>query len=147
MHIRTATNADAPAIADLMGQLGYATGADTISYRLDVLSRTNGEAVFLAVEGDKVIGCLSAHTHELLHMHGRWGRITALVVDADARGLGVGRALIDTAIGYFRDRGCIRVEVTSGDHRPDAHAFYRSVGFVEGARHFVKTLEQAAPST
>jgi ribosomal protein S18 acetylase RimI-like enzyme len=70
-----------------------------------------------------------------------WGRITALVVDAEARRLGVGRTLIDRAANYFRDRGCVHIEVTSADHRPGAHAFYRSVGFVEDERRFVKNLE------
>jgi ribosomal protein S18 acetylase RimI-like enzyme len=141
MLIRTAKDADAAAIADLMEQLGYAAGADLISNKLEVLSRSADEAVFVAVENERVIGCLSAHAHELFHTPGRLGRITALVVDADARGLGIGRALIGKATDYFLDRGCVRIEVTSGDHRPDAHAFYRSVGFAEDERRFVKKLE------
>jgi ribosomal protein S18 acetylase RimI-like enzyme len=141
MLIRHATLADASNIADLMGQLGYDPGTDLIARKLAELSRSADNAVFLAIDGERVVGCLSAHAHELFHTPGRLGRITALVVDADARGLGVGRTLIDRATDYFRDRACIRIEVTSGDHRPDAHAFYRSVGFAEDERRFVKNLE------
>jgi hypothetical protein len=35
--------------------------------------------------------------------------------------------------------GCIRVEVTSGDHRPDAHAFYERMGYKSDCRRFIKT--------
>lgn len=141
MLIRHATDADAAAIAGLMEQLGYPAGADLIAFKLNVLSRSADEAVFLAIDADRIVGCLSGHVHDLFHVPGRLGRITSLVVDAGARGLGVGRALIDKSADYFRDRGCVRIEVTSGDHRPDAHAFYQSVGFAPDERRFVKRLE------
>ncbi|ONF47345.1 GCN5 family acetyltransferase [Methylobacterium radiotolerans] len=141
MRVRTATGADAAAIAGLMDQLGYAAGADLIADKLGVLARSADDAVLLAVKGERVIGCLSAHAHELFHAPGRLGRITTLIIDADTRGQGVGRALIEAATRYFENRGCVRVEVTSGDHRPSAHAFYQSVGFVVDERRFVRKLE------
>ena len=52
----------------------------------------------------------------------------------------VGRALVARAETFFRDAGCIRMEVTSGLRREEAHGFYRSQGFGEIARHFVKRL-------
>ena len=140
MLIRSATIADAAAIAGLVNQLGYETGADLIGHKLDVLSWSADEAVLLAVVNEQVAGCRSAHAHELFHVPGRLGGITSMVVDADARGRGVGRALVDEAMAFFRARGCIRVEVTSGDHRPGAHAFYQSVGFIVDERRFVKKL-------
>jgi len=140
MLIRNALIADAPKIVNLIAQLGYEAGADLIAYKLAALSRSADEAVFLAIDGERVVGCLSAHAHELFHVPGKLGRITALVVDADARGLGVGRALLDWAADYFRARGCIRIEVTSGEHRSGAHAFYRAMGFIEDERRFIKKL-------
>ena len=97
--------------------------------------------MFLAIVDDWIAGCLSAHAHELFHVPGGRGRITSMVVDADVRGHGVGGALIDRAMVFFRDRGCVIVEVTCGDHRPGAHAFYHSVGFAVDERRFVKKLE------
>jgi GNAT superfamily N-acetyltransferase len=141
MLIREATETDAADISRLMSQLGYEVGADLVAQKLEILSNSVDDAVFLAIEGQRIVGCLSAHAHELFHTPGRLGRIMALVVDADVRRLGVGRALINRAKDYFLDRACVRVEVTSGDHRPAAHAFYRSVGFVEDERRFVKELQ------
>ncbi|WP_448955653.1 GNAT family N-acetyltransferase [Labrys neptuniae] len=143
MLIREATSADAPAIAGLMDELGYHAGPALIIEKLDTLARSGSDAVFLACDAEHVFGCLSAHIMELFHAPGRAGRITALVVDAKARGRGAGRALIERACGYFRERGCLFIEVTSGDHRPDAHAFYRAVGFAEDKRRFVMKLRPA----
>ena len=94
---------------------------------------------------ERIVGCLSAHAHELFHVPGRLGRITSMVVDANARGHGVGRALVDRAMAFFQERGCVRVEVTSGDHRPGAHVFYQSVGFIVDERRFVKRLVPPPP--
>lgn len=139
MFIRTATIADSPAISVLMGQLGYPMAIDLVEHKLRSQSTTT-DTVFVAIRGDHIIGCLSAHAHELFHVAGRLGRIMALVVDADARGMGVGRALVEEATAHFLRLGCILVELTSGDHRAGAHDFYRAIGFEEDKRRFVKRL-------
>jgi hypothetical protein len=36
-----------------------------------------------------------------------------------------------------------RIEVTSAEHRDEAHAFYRAMGYRDAARRFVKTLGQS----
>ncbi len=132
---------DADAIAGLMDQLGYHAGPELIAAKLDVLSRSADDAVFVLVDGEQIVGVLSGHCHELFHVSGRLGRITSLVVDATFRGLGYGCLLVDKAIAFFQARSCVRVEVTSGDRRLGAHEFYRSVGFVEDERRFIRSLE------
>jgi hypothetical protein len=37
------------------------------------------------------------------------------------------------AESFAADHGCVRIEVTSADHRADAHAFYRRRGYVDQA--------------
>ena len=86
MYIWTATGADAAAIAGLTEQLGYSAGTKLIAHKLGVRARSADEAVFLAIDSYRVIGCLKAHVHELFHALGRLGRITALVIDDKARG-------------------------------------------------------------
>lgn len=140
MQVRTAKATDAATISALMAQLGYSASFDVIQEKLATLACSPDEAVFVAIQGDEVIGCISAHAHELFHVPGRLGRITSLVIDVEARGSGIGRALINRVTSFFRERGCVRIEVTSGNHRSEAHAFYRAVGFVEDERRFILKL-------
>jgi len=74
----------------------------------------------------------------LFHVAGQLVRLTALAVRADAQGRGVGRSLVSAAEEWSWQQGARRIEVTSGDHRPSAHAFYATVGYVQDQRRFVK---------
>ncbi|CAA9336555.1 MAG: hypothetical protein AVDCRST_MAG40-2194, partial [uncultured Gemmatimonadaceae bacterium] len=66
-------------------------------------------------------------------------------VRAEAQGAGVGRALVGAVEAFAWAAGCRRVEVTSGDHRPAAHAFYRAAGYREDERRFVKPAPARGP--
>jgi ribosomal protein S18 acetylase RimI-like enzyme len=76
----------------------------------------------------------------LIHRDLPVGRITAMVVRADRRGAGVGRRLEEELEAIARREGCGRIDLTSRHHREEAHAFYRSLGFEETSRRFVKDL-------
>jgi len=52
-----------------------------------------------------------------------------MYVDAEARGLGVGRALGEGAIERARERGCRRVQLDVNEANPAALALYRRLGF------------------
>ena len=49
-----------------------------------------------------------------------------------------GRRLVAEAEEFAWNNGCARIEITSGDHRPDAHAFYEAIGYFQDSRRFVK---------
>ncbi len=138
VSIRTAEVADAPAIAALMVQLGYEAGAVLIARKLGILAANAGDCVLLAEVDGAVAGVISLHVVELFHAEGRIGRITSLVVDSEHRGNGVGEALAGAADRFFTEQGCVRAEVTSGDHRPAAHAFYETQGYAPDERRFMK---------
>lgn len=55
-----------------------------------------------------------------------------MIVDAAARGRGVGRALIGRIEEIGRERGCRYVLLVSAQQRTAAHAFYESVGYPPG---------------
>ncbi|WP_235195286.1 GNAT family N-acetyltransferase [Pseudomonas brassicacearum] len=94
--------------------------------------------MLLAQDGENIVGVISLHVLELFHQPGRLGRITSLVVDDNFRGQGVGAKLVAAADAFFTSQLCIRAEVTSSDHRIEAHTFYQRLGYAADERRFVK---------
>jgi len=106
--------------------------------KLAILLANACDSVPLAEVDGCMAGVISLHVLELFHAEGRIGRITSLVVDAGHRGRGIGEALVDAADRFFTGQGCVRAEVTSGDHRTAAHAFYAAQGYAPDERRFLK---------
>jgi N-acetylglutamate synthase-like GNAT family acetyltransferase len=138
IEIRAAEVRDAPRLVPLLRELGYEATPELLAEKLRILSSSAPDRVMVATSDAAVIGCVGCHVFELLHAPGRIGRITTLVVSATHRRRGVGAGLIGAADAFFRSTGCVRVEVTSGAHRADAHAFYTSAGFAEHRKRFLK---------
>jgi GNAT superfamily N-acetyltransferase len=67
--------------------------------------------------------------------------LTALVVDAGARGQGVGRALVRAVEDHARRAGCERLSVTTYEGRTEAQEFYARVGLERNGLRFGKALE------
>lgn len=136
--IRNAQQGDAPAVAELLRALGYASSAAQVERRI-VASTASADTVVLVAEwSQRVVAVLSFHCIPLFHADGSLGRITSLVVAPGCRQRGIGRLLVAAADEFCRAHGCLRFEVTSGDHRPDAHAFYEHLGYQVDCRRFVK---------
>jgi GNAT superfamily N-acetyltransferase len=58
-----------------------------------------------------------------------------LFVSEEARGHGLGRALVDGAIERARERGCRRMELDTGESNEAARALYEGAGFVNDRGH------------
>ncbi|TDG02027.1 GNAT family N-acetyltransferase [Paraburkholderia guartelaensis] len=121
---REAQPSDHYAIAMLLHQLGYEATPALILGRLQTLIPSPNDKIFVATVHENVVGSISLHTFPMFHAAGYLGRITSMVVEG-----GIGSALIAAAKGWFQSVGCVKLEVTSGDHRPDAHRFYARHGF------------------
>jgi ribosomal protein S18 acetylase RimI-like enzyme len=52
-----------------------------------------------------------------------------LFVDADVRGSGLGRELVEAALERAREHGCTRIDLDANEANAPALALYRSVGF------------------
>jgi GNAT superfamily N-acetyltransferase len=138
--IRDATPADAAQVAALLGELGYPTKEAQARTRIETLTTRDDYTVRVFAEGETLLGVASLQVHPGLEIDEPIGLITALVVTDKARRHGIGRALIDDLVAFARRRGCARVNVGSGLHRADAHAFYESIGFARSGIRFRKTL-------
>ena len=136
--VRTARLSDASRIRELLGQLGYAADLSHVEQRLVAVAESTTDAVLVAEAAGAVVGVASLHTFDLFHQAGRIGRITSFIVDGLVRGEGVGKLLLAAADDFFRSMSCTRAEVTSGNHRPAAHAFYEANGYAQDERRFLK---------
>ena len=138
--VRDARPADGEVIIGLLDELGYRTDAATLASRYGRLLDDEATWIFVAERGRRVVGFASLHVIPLLERV-PMGRLTALVVSEGARGRGTGRALVERVQDEARRQGCDRLEVSSGEWRREAHAFYVSVGFQKASRRFMKAME------
>lgn len=138
--VRPAAQSDAEVVARLLAQLGYPATEATVRARLAQL--TQDDRVLLSEDGS---GLIALHRINRIAEGDPLLRITALVVEAAARGRGVGRALLSEAESLARQWGCRQLEVSSGRKpgREAAHRFYPAEGFADAASHhvfYLKTL-------
>lgn len=131
MRIRPAYASDAAAVNDLLNQLGYPQdGTATTASRIQTWSEAAASAAYVADADGDVVGLVAVHISPFFERAGSWGRIVALVVSDRARGQGVGGWLVAAAESFAAGHGCVRMEVTSSDHRQEAHKFYEGQGYL-----------------
>jgi GNAT superfamily N-acetyltransferase len=125
--VREARPGDAAEVAELLAQLGYPVDTAEAAERL---ARGN-ETVFVADTRPGVAGLLSVWSQLPIGRARPQARVTAMVVRSEARGRGIGVALMERAVRWARDAGCEGIELTSGmrAERERAHGFYETFGF------------------
>ncbi len=133
---RRATRADLPGIIalladDPLGRTREAAPAD-LRYEaaFDAIEADSNQLQAVAERDGRLIGCLQLSFIPSLTRTGAWrGQIEGVRIAADERGTGVGRAMLEWAIGQCRARGCRLVQLTTDSQRPEARRFYESLGF------------------
>jgi GNAT superfamily N-acetyltransferase len=84
-----------------------------------------GDADVLVAEIDGAIaGICTVYSDIESVRFGRRAWVEDLAVDADRRSQGIGKALLDAAKHWGRERGCTHLELDSSELRADAHRFY-----------------------
>jgi len=138
--VREATVADAPALAPLLGELGYPADSAELTVRMERMLGRDDQKVLIAENDDGTLGLLALHVFPVLAYDRDLAMIMALVVTERARGLGVGRQLVDRAEAVGRSLGASRLMVTTHIRRADAHAFYERLGFEFTGRRYVRAI-------
>lgn len=150
IEIRLATAHDAPALSRLLGQLGYPADPAEIPGRLQKLDTRPGTTVLVAEQNQRVVGCVTIHLFHSLHTTEPTAWLTAVVVDEDVRGQGVGSAMIKRAEIWAIQHGALRIALTSALRREEAHEFYKARGYehtgVRLSKIFAKELTRSAQS-
>jgi len=147
IEFRIATRSDLPALLGLYAQLGRDNQ--------DVLDLDEADAMFSRIEAYpdyKIHLALSegvvAGTWSMLVMDNLAHRglptaiVENVVVDKSCRDQGIGQAMMEQAMEIARSKGCYKLALTSGQHRPDAHRFYEKIGFTRHGFSFYTELER-----
>lgn len=143
MRIRPAHPTDAAAVNELLRQLGYPQdGTATTATRIQAWADDPASAAYVAEGDGDLLGLVAVHLCPFFERTGSWGRIVALIVSEHARGQGIGEQLVTAAESFATGRGCVRMEVTSADHRPGAHRFYRRGGYHDQAGRSSRFLRE-----
>lgn len=145
--IRPAVASDAPILSQLLGQLGYPASVPEIPGRLQALANHSTAAAFVATNRfAEVVGLITVHILPSIHDNDPVAWLTTLVVLEDARGAGVGSALVLHVEQWAAENGARRLSVTSGIQRQATHEFYEKRHYERTGLRFTKRLDPPLPS-
>lgn len=132
---------DAPAISELLGQLGYPAAAEDIPRRLEAV-RNFADAIAMVAEDSErgVVGIVTAHVFPSIHSGELRAWLTTIVVLDTARGEGVGSKLVTYVEDWAAARNVPSIAVTSGKQRERTHRFYQERGYDWTGLRFMKTF-------
>jgi GNAT superfamily N-acetyltransferase len=126
--IRHAHAGDADAIANLLPLLGYGAEPHEIVFRLERMALEPNNTVLVADMDRTVVGLCQVQGVRLIANEG-YAEINALVVRPSHQGRGIGKSLVDSAIGWAEERCYAKVRLWSQVNRLGAHCFYEAYGF------------------
>ncbi|MGK0689078.1 MAG: GNAT family N-acetyltransferase [Aquificaceae bacterium] len=141
MRIRRAENGDIKDLVEvyLQGYKGleeysYTHSEDVQAY-LNWLFRRDVAGIWVAEEDGKIVGFVASDGNWFSKREGKVvGAIHELVILPEYRNKGIGKALVEKVIEYFKSRGLDTAELWVGDKNTQALEFYKSLGFEEKDR-------------
>ena len=129
MHVFEATEASdalVAAFAHLIPQLSSSNPPPTREELADLVE-SKASTLLVAEHEGQIVGTLTLVMFRIPTAVRAW--IEDVVVDGDARGLGVGQALNETALDMARSAGAKTVDLTSRPSREAANRLYQRIGF------------------
>lgn len=150
IHIRTARASDAPALAGLLGSIGWFKSFqngevnDHARQIAPLLAPSDHQLQLLACDAQgQLLGYCAVHWLPLAILQSWEGYVSELFIADSARGLGVGSQLLDTAVDAARSKGCSRIWLVNNRDRDSyQRGFYARQGWTEQpqAARFVLNL-------
>ncbi|WP_446809291.1 GNAT family N-acetyltransferase [Methylomonas sp. 2BW1-5-20] len=135
MEISLASEADIPALCRLLSEL-FAQEAE---FRPDSAAQNRGLSriiadpavghILVARQDNRVLGMVSLLYTVSTALGERAAWLEDMVVAGDARGLGVGSALLAYALEFARGKGCRRITLLTDGDNLQAQRFYGRQGF------------------
>ena len=136
--IRAARAADADAMFLLLRDLATSFTPDRAAFETSFAALLSGDGAWLAVADDagEVVGYCLGFVHRTFYANGCVGMVEEVVVRADQRGQGIGRALIDAFEQWAKTRDAVLVGLMTRRAAP----FYLALGYENSAAYFRKLL-------
>ncbi|MGI8535245.1 MAG: GNAT family N-acetyltransferase [Mycobacteriales bacterium] len=136
LTIRLVEPAEQAAVADLTAEVYLGGGFSDPGYEpalRDVAGRVAAATVLVARRGGRLVGSVTVATRG-----GPWAEhavpgeavVRMLAVSSDARGAGVGEALMRSCLDEARAAGCTVVRLLSQEDMTVAHRLYGRLGFL-----------------
>ncbi|MGH9068064.1 MAG: GNAT family N-acetyltransferase [Acidimicrobiales bacterium] len=125
---RLAQVEDAAEITRLAAELGYPASVQDMASRLATLLPLPEHFVVVAESGGALLGWAAVEIRMQL-VSGRKAELMGLVVDANARRMGIGKALVRATENWVREQGFDKMTVRSSAARPESHPFYERLGY------------------
>ncbi len=107
--------------------LGYECDAELVKFRLENLDPYN-ECVFVADVNGEVAGFVHIIKFNTLY-YKSMANIQGMVVAKEHQRKGYGKALMNAAESWAREKEIQIIRLNSGFVRPEAHEFYRAIGY------------------
>ncbi|WP_162055274.1 GNAT family N-acetyltransferase [Pontibacter pamirensis] len=130
VSIRKAASKDAAAINYLSWQLGYTPTIEATAEWMSAIIAEKTHCAFVAEASGEVIGWVHAFCAIRLESE-PFVEIGGLVVDLNARGIGVGRKLILQVMVWSAQYPVTKIRVRTNTARVETHQFYQNFGFKE----------------
>jgi ribosomal protein S18 acetylase RimI-like enzyme len=149
-RIRRAKKADLPAVIALLADDPLGRDREEASHPLpagyheafDEIEDDPGQFLLVAETGGHIVGTLQLSILPNLTYGGRRrAQVEGVRIAKQARGLGIGRALVEEAKAIAIASGCHMLQLTTNRQRPEAVHFYERLGFVD-SHHGLKLYLQ-----
>ena len=134
MEIRDARDEDLPGVLRVLAESGIDGGSsftlEEARVHLGRIREWRGFRLLVAVADGEIAGTYSLVIMEKLGKRGTpAGVVEDVAVLPGMQGRGVGRAMMEHAVGECRKAGCYKLALSSNVKRGAAHRFYESLGF------------------
>jgi diamine N-acetyltransferase len=108
----------------------------SVEQHLMATLRSRGARIIVAEASGHLIGYVLGEIHQRRPIYpvGTYGFVSDISVTADWRRCGVGRALAEALLRWFRACGVTAVELFAAERNSVSQAFWRSVGFADYLR-------------
>jgi GNAT superfamily N-acetyltransferase len=146
IQIRLIDTADAEAVAELSGELGYPASTAAMEERIRNYALLTDRTVFVACRDSAVIGWIDVGIVHHLQVEPN-GEIGGLVVSHACRSSGIGARLVSRAEEWVKERGAARMIVRSNITREAAHRFYLREGYEQTKTSAVFSKILTAPQS
>lgn len=137
-EIRRAEAGDEDGVAALAANLAqsFPFSLEQFHANFPALLAADGACLLLAVHGSEQVGYLLGFRHLTFYASGPVAWVEEILVRDDARGQGIGAALMSAFESWAADTDCALVALATRRAAP----FYRATGYEESATYFRKVL-------